>query len=112
MTIAIPMADGRLCVHFGHCERFALLDVDEARQKIVGISYLPPPPHEPGVLPKWLHERGVNVVIAGGMGRRALEFFRAFGIRVVVGASADTPEALAEAFLAGTLQAGENVCDH
>jgi predicted Fe-Mo cluster-binding NifX family protein len=112
MTIAIPVADGRLCAHFGHCERFVLVDVDETRKEIVGMTYLDPPPHEPGVLPKWLHERGVNVVIAGGMGRRAQEFFRILGIQVVVGASADTPENVVSAFLTGTLQVGENVCDH
>jgi len=112
MTIAIPMADGRLCAHFGHCDRFVLADVDEAQKRIVGTSYLTPPPHEPGVLPKWLHDRGVKVVISGGMGRRAQEFFRILGIRVVVGAPADTPEKVVAAFLAGTLEVGENVCDH
>jgi len=112
MTIAIPLADGRLCMHFGHCERFALVDVDEARKTIIGTSYLAPPAHEPGVLPKWLHDRGANVVIAGGMGQRAQEFFRILGIRVVVGAPADTPETVVSAFLAGNLPVGENVCDH
>jgi hypothetical protein len=34
------------------------------------------------------------------------------GIQVVVGAPADTPERLAGDYLAGTLQAGVNACDH
>jgi len=112
MTIAIPVADGRLCMHFGHCDRFALVEVDETQQRVVGTSYLTPPPHEPGVLPQWLHQHGVRVVIAGGMGRRAMELFRVLGIRVIPGAPADSPEPLVAAFLSGTLQTGQNVCDH
>lgn len=33
MKIAIPMAGGQLCMHFGHCEQFALVDVDETAGK-------------------------------------------------------------------------------
>ena len=58
MKIAIPMAEGRLCMHFGHCEQFALVEVDEANKVVTSTSYLTPPPHEPGVLPRWLHEQG------------------------------------------------------
>lgn len=52
------------------------------------------------------------MVITGGMGRRALQLFESFGIRVVVGAPADTPERVATAYVAGNLITGENVCDH
>jgi ATP-binding protein involved in chromosome partitioning len=112
MRIAIPLAAGRLSAHFGHCERFALLDVDPASRRVVRTEDLPAPDHEPGLLPKWLAERGATVIIAGGMGSRAQGLFAEQGIEVVVGAPADTPEALAAAFLGGTLARGENVCDH
>jgi len=112
MRVAIPVADRRPCSHFGHCDEFALVDVDEAEKRIVKVSYLTPPPHKPGVLPKWLHEQGVNVVIAGGMGRRAQEFLRMLGIQIVVAAPADALEKLVSAYLAGTLPRGENLCDH
>jgi len=112
MKIAIPVAEGKLCMHFGHCEQFALLDIDEKAKKLGGKQMLTPPPHEPGVLPRWLHQQGVNVIIAGGMGQRAQSLFAENGIKVVVGAPAETPEALAEAYLAGTLVSGNNVCDH
>ena len=71
MKIAIPMADGRLCMHFGHCEQFALVDVDEIAGKPTNTTLVTPPPHEPGLLPRWLHEQGATVIIAGGMGQRA-----------------------------------------
>jgi len=112
MRIAIPVADGQLSAHFGHCEHFAILDVDPTEKKILKRRDIGAPPHEPGLLPSWLAERGVTTIITGGMGQRARELFAARGIQVVAGARTDTPERLAGDYLAGTLQAGENVCDH
>ncbi len=112
MKIAIPMVDGSSCLHFGHCEQFALVKVDAEAQKITETAYLVPPAHEPGAWPRWLHEQGVNVVIAGGMGQRAHALFAQNGIKVIVGVSAATPESIVTAYLSGTLQVGQNVCDH
>jgi len=112
MRIAIPVADGKLCMHFGHCEQFALVEVNAEQKRISSIGAITPPPHAPGVLPAWLHEQGVNMIIAGGMGNRAQQLFVQNDITVVVGAPADTPEEIANAYLNGTLQAGENICDH
>jgi len=112
MRIALPVAQGKLCAHFGHCEQFALVDVDEAKKTIVSMNYLTPPPHEPGLFPRWLHEQGANVIIAGGMGQRALGLFAQQQITVLAGAPAEAPEALVKGYLAGTLKTGANVCDH
>jgi predicted Fe-Mo cluster-binding NifX family protein len=112
MKIAIPLANGRLAMHFGHCERFALVDVDPGGKSILKRVDIAAPPHQPGLLPAWLAERGANVIIAGGMGQRAQGLFVDRGIQVVVGAPAETPERLVGEYLAGTLQTGENVCDH
>lgn len=111
MKIAIPVAGGQLCMHFGHCEQFALVDVEQDGAGMK-TTYVTPPPHEPGVLPRWLHEQGADVIIAGGMGQRAQQLFTQSGVKVVVGAPADAPEALATAYLAGSLQSGPNACDH
>jgi predicted Fe-Mo cluster-binding NifX family protein len=51
-------------------------------------------------------------VIAGGMGKRAVDLFAAQKIQVVLGAPPDTPENIVAAHLAGTLKTGENICDH
>lgn len=112
LVIAIPVADGRLCLHFGHCEKFALFQVDTTGKEILNLSKVAPPPHEPGVLPRWLDEQGVNLVIAGGMGGRAQGIFAERGIDVIVGGPAEPPESLVRSYLEGTLQAGENACDH
>jgi len=110
MKIAIPVAEGRLTAHFGHAAEFAIVHVEN--QEIREKELLTPPPHEPGVLPRWLHELGVEVIVAGGMGQRALSLFGENGIKVVTGAPSLTPEELVHQYLTNTLVAGENVCDH
>ncbi len=112
MRIAVPVVNGKLSAHFGHCETFALIDADPQAKSILQREDVAAPPHEPGLLPGWLAERGANVIIAGGIGGRAQSLFVERGISVVAGAPAETPERLASAYLAGTLQHGRNTCDH
>jgi predicted Fe-Mo cluster-binding NifX family protein len=112
MRIAIPLADGKLAPHFGHCERFALIDVDPMSKTILKREDVEAPPHQPGLLPPWLAEKGARLVIAGGMGQRAHSLFTGHGIQVLVGAPPGTPERLVLDYLAGTLQLGANICDH
>ena len=64
MRIAIPLADGKLAMHFGHCEKFTLFEVDTEGKKILRSRQIDPPPHVPGLFPRWLNEQGVNHVIA------------------------------------------------
>lgn len=111
-TIAIPLADGRLAMHFGHCREFALIEVDTAAKEIVGERRMTPPPHEPGVLPVWLAEQGADVIIAGGMGGRARALFTQNAIQVVTGAPSLPPVEIVTGYLAGELETGENLCDH
>jgi predicted Fe-Mo cluster-binding NifX family protein len=112
MRIAMPVANGTLCLHFGHAPEFALIDTDPESRKVLRQEIVAAPPHEPGLLPRWLAQQGANVILAGGMGARAQGLFTEAGIRVVTGAPSAPPEQVAEAFLAGTLQVGKNVCDH
>lgn len=112
MRFAIPLAEGKLSLHFGHCEEFALVDVDEQLKEITNVSKLTPPGHQPGVLPSWLSEQKANVIIAGGMGQRARQLFAQYNIEVVIGASDQGPGQLVNAYLTGTLQTGDNICDH
>jgi predicted Fe-Mo cluster-binding NifX family protein len=112
MRFAIPIANGLLAQHFGHCERFAFLDVDKATNAIVKSAEEPAPPHEPGLLPRWLRERGATIVIAGGMGARARTLFEQAGIEVVTGAECRAPETIVRDYLGGRLVTGLNSCDH
>jgi ATP-binding protein involved in chromosome partitioning len=112
MNIAIPIVDGKLCLHFGHCQNFALVTVDDESKAISGQKLLDPPAHEPGVLPKWLHEQGATIILAGGMGSRAKDLFTQNEIQVVTGCPVDTPESLVAAYLSESLTTGDNTCDH
>jgi ATP-binding protein involved in chromosome partitioning len=112
MRIAVPLAEGKLSLHFGHCNQFAIFDVDENLKKTINRNDAVPPTHAPGVLPKWLHENNVNVIIAGGMGQRAQQLFEQNDIKVVIGASSDSPEELVSAYLQDALETGDNICDH
>jgi ATP-binding protein involved in chromosome partitioning len=112
MRIAVPLAQGKLSLHFGHCDQFAIFDIDGETSKVTNRKDATPPAHEPGVLPRWLHENNVNVIIAGGMGQRAQQLFAQNDIKVVIGASGQSPEELVSAYLQDTLETGDNICDH
>lgn len=112
MRIAIPLVQGKLSPHFGHCEQFELVDAEVSSRSIVGRKTVTAPPHQPGLLPRWLSEQGATVIVAGGMGSRAQGLFQQNGIDVVVGAPSESAEVIAQRYLAGSLEAGTNVCDH
>jgi len=110
MIIAISLTAGRVSEHFGHCEQFALIEADLESKQILTQTLVVPPPHEPGLLPRWLQQQGVQIVIAGGMGRRALDLFAQNNIAVHAGAPGGTPENVAQAFLNGALGGGTPSC--
>lgn len=112
MRIALPMANARLAMHFGHCEEFAFVDVDPETKSISGKTTEAAPAHQPGLLPQWLAERGADVIIAGGMGSRAQSLFAQQNIQVVVGAPSLEAESLVQQYVDGMLRTGENLCDH
>ncbi len=112
LKIAIPVAQGKLTMHFGHCESFALVDVDESTKKIIKQENVIAPEHQPGLLPKWLHEKGANVIIAGGMGTSAQNLFTKNNIKVIMGAPSEAPEKIVTDYLNDNLVVGGNSCDH
>ena len=112
MKIAIPTENGKLCSHFGHCERFVIIEVDQKTKTIIRQEDIKAPEHEPGLFPKWLAEKGVHSVIAGNMGQRAQKLFREQDIHVTVGAPVESAKDLVYSYLEGTLKTGNNTCDH
>lgn len=112
LRFAVPVHQGVLNLHFGHSEAFALVDADRLLGKVHTRKDVLAPPHEPGLLPQWLGEREVDLIIAGGMGQKAQTLFTQRNIKVLTGAPSLSPEALVEAYLGGTLVTGANGCDH
>jgi len=112
MKYAVPVSGGVVAAHFGYCEHFALFDVDEEEKEVTRKELVTSPGHQPGLLPEWLAEQGVSVVIAGGMGSRAQDIFRQNRIEVVIGTLEGDPEKAVLNYLNGILTTGENICDH
>lgn len=112
MRYAVPVTNGNVAQHFGHCTHFALFDVEAATGRIVGHEMVVSPGHEPGVLPAFLAEEGVSVVLASGMGSRAQGLFKQNRIEVAIGVLEEDPEKAVLDHMRGRLATGENLCDH
>ena len=108
---AIPTENGLLCAHFGHCEKFTLIEALDGREPEIK-EVCDAPPHEPGLLPRWLADKGVSTVIAGGMGARAQQIFAESGVRIMCGAPGIEPLEVVRQYMEGALELGQNVCDH
>lgn len=110
VRIALPVINGVLSGHFGHCNEFFIYDVDNYNitNEIVIVS----PPHEPGMLPAWLAKRGVTDIIAGGMGQRAICLFNQNKINVFIGVPIKPPKELVADYIEGTLETSDNTCEH
>jgi predicted Fe-Mo cluster-binding NifX family protein len=92
IVFAVPVSAGKLCAHFGYCDRFAFIETHSGRIKCQSMHN--PPPHEPGILPKWLHEQGANTVLVEGMGTQAQELFNQNGINAITGVPMGSPGSL------------------
>ncbi len=108
--IAIPMENGVLCSHFGHCQNFAIVTVKD--NKIINIEEVIPPDHKPGLYPRWIASLQVTDIIAGGIGQKAIQLFNQQNINVFVGGSIKTAKQIVEDYIAGNLSLSANFCNH
>ena len=58
--------------------------------------------HQPGQVPGFINEQGANVMLSGGMGRRAIEYFNELDIQTATGVAGTARYAL-ERYLSGDL---------
>ncbi|NLB48685.1 MAG: P-loop NTPase [Erysipelotrichia bacterium] len=107
MKIAVASENGMATEHFGHCKEFKIFDTEN--NKIVKSETIANPGHKPGFLPNFLADRGVNVIISGGMGGGAVDIFNERNVEVVVGASGEA-KTVVEAYLQGSLKSTGSVC--
>jgi len=113
MKIAVPLHQGRFSSHFGGAEAFAFYQVNLSDRTVTERSVGAPPEHGRGIFPMWLRREGATLVLAGGMGPRAVGLFAQHGIEVVLGIEGNDPDAVVQSFLEGTLEAtGEPCHDH
>lgn len=112
MKIAVPIENDVLCQHFGRCQEFAIVETDEKTRTVINQQKQTSPPHQPYLLPRWLHDAGAEMIIANGMGCKALQQFSNNGIKVFVGAPIKPVQELIQSYFDGHLVNAENACDH
>ena len=110
MKFAIPTLNNEITAHFGHCDKFAIVETTD--NKITNEEIVSPPVHQPGSYPKFLAEKGVDVIIAGGMGQKAQVLFTQNNIKVHLGVITGTARKLVEDHINNQLITGGNLCDH
>ena len=110
VKLAIPVDNGVLSEHFGHTRLFEFFEIVD--KKIMHNEQLIPPPHEEGVLPRWLIDNGVTDLLTGGIGPKAINILYNKGINVYVGVEKDRAENLALNFINDSLSFGKNYCHH
>ena len=108
MRIAVSIEDNRdlestVAHHFGRCPFFALVDLEGNEVKTVQVIDNPYyNGHQPGQVPGFIHSQKADVMLSGGMGGRAIQFFEQYGIQAATGASGTVRSAL-ENYLGGGL---------
>jgi ATP-binding protein involved in chromosome partitioning len=101
-----------LSQHFGHSEQFLFVDADREQQKVLCKKMEIAPEHVPGLLPRWLAEHGVDMVIAAGLGAQARDLLAASSMQVLTGVSIVDAGVLVTDFVKGRLEVGPKHCDH
>ena len=107
--IAVPVQGANVSAHFGHAPQFKIFSVEN--NDIIDENILENPGHQPGLLPRLLNEAGADLVIASGMGQKAIAIFEKNNIEVVCGAAGKAKAAVSQ-YLNGNLDASENACSH
>ena len=102
---------GQISQHFGRCPYYLIVDVEGLEiEKTESVDNPYYNSHAPGMVPQFINEQGVNVMIAGGMGPRAIDMFTSLGIEAVSGATGNVGNVL-QAYLKGEITGVED-CRH
>jgi len=106
--IAFPSSDQlTIDAHFGRTSGFSLYTI--RNNEVISVIHVTPPPHAPGVIPKFLKEHHVDVVITKNMGEKAVQHFANSNIDIILGASGRIDVNLNE-YLGGFLNSTETSC--
>jgi predicted Fe-Mo cluster-binding NifX family protein len=107
MKVAISTDGIMVSPHFGRCPQFTIIEVRD--NKLINKKVIENPGHHPGYLPQYLGQLGVNCIVAGGIGTRAMELFKIAGIETVSGVEGKI-DVIIEKIVDGSLEGGESIC--
>jgi len=109
MKVAISTDQGYVSAHFGRCPSYTIVEISEGQ--VLNREEISNPGHQPGFLPRYLSDKGVNCIIAGGMGPRAQQLFAQNNVETIIGVQGSVDDVI-EHFLNQELEPGEDLCDH
>ena len=109
MKIAISTDNGYVSPHFGRCASYTIAEIKEG--KVLHTEEIPNPGHEPGFLPKYLSDKGVTYIIAGGMGPRAQGLFAQNDIKTIIGVQGPIDKVIKD-IISQDLKPGVDMCEH
>jgi len=107
MIYAISTEGDKVSLHFGRAQQFTIIIVDKG--KLIEKKVLTNPGHYLGNIPKFINEEGAKIIISGGMGPKAIQYFKEFGIEVIIGVSGKINDIIKQ-ILKGTLKSGNSLC--
>ncbi len=98
--------------HFGRCPYYVFVDVESNDVKCIETKENPYfDSHKPGVVPHFIAKENANVIIAGGMGPRAIEWFEKLGVQPITGINGKVKYALHK-YLEGKLSGAGPCYEH
>ena len=103
--------EGEVSAHFGRCPFYVVVAMEGRWVMEHRVEKNPHyGKHRPGQMPQFIRSLGVDAILAGGMGPRAVDLFHSFGIDVVTGVVGKVGEAV-DAYVQGRLK-GIVPCQH
>jgi predicted Fe-Mo cluster-binding NifX family protein len=107
MRLALAVTNNKIADHFGHCDYFQVYNINDC--KVVSEEKIKTPPHQKGLLPKFLKEHDINVLITGNIGSMAVELMEDLGIKAIRGVSGSIDKILSD-YLNNNLNSSEETC--
>ncbi len=105
--------DAVISHHFGRCPYYIVVDVDD--KEIKDVKAVKNPFYErhgqTGEVPNFIHSLGVDVIISGGMGPKAIGFFQQLGIQAFTGASGIVGDVIKN-YMSGQIDGAVPCSDH
>lgn len=108
MKVAISTDSGKVSGHFGRCPEFTLAEIEHGEVK--NKKEIENPGHRPGYIPQFLNEREIDLLVTGGIGRKAVSMFDNFGVEVITGLEGKNTEKVIEQITKGEIESGKNPC--
>lgn len=108
MKIAIPTDSGKVATHFGRAPKYTIVKIEN--REISEKKKIENPGHKPGYLPKFFNEKGIELMITSGIGKRAISLFDEFNIEIMSGVEGKVDEVI-DRYIHEDLNKSKNPCE-